>query len=246
MRGADDPGAPVFQKRHSPFVDGGGCGVIRRGRGIDVIGARLFLAVLLVMMATVMARADDEVADSPGAVRALEVGALVPDASALGCDGTRVRLSELLGGKRTLVVFYRGSWCPFCTSRLGELQFMRSQLGESGVDVVAVSPDRPEVLCRSRDELALRYRVLSDSNMELARAFRVAYRVSEEQRDRLARMGIDLEEASGQKHHQLPVASLFLVDTEQRVRFRYLSIHHREWLGERQILDVVTRTVAEE
>jgi peroxiredoxin len=201
------------------------------------------LAALLLVAPCVLAWAGAMVADSPREVTPLEVGELIPDASARDPEGQPVQLSALVGGRPTLIVFYRGGWCPFCTTRLGELQFMESRLLEIGVALVAMSPDRPEKLRRTRDELALRYRLLSDASMEIARGFGVAYQVTSKDRKRLEGMGIDLEEASGQKHHQLPVASLFLVDGDGKIRFRYLSVHHREWLNPEQLFEAARAAV---
>lgn len=45
------------------------------------------------------------------------------------------------GEKGTLVVFYRGLHCPICAKQLTELEQKLDQLGELGVNVVAVSAD---------------------------------------------------------------------------------------------------------
>ena len=44
--------------------------------------------------------------------------------------------------------------------------------------------------------------------------------------DRYKVYGIDLEDASGQKHHLLPVPSVFLVGTDGVIKFRYVNPDH--------------------
>ena len=63
--------------------------------------------------------------------------------------------------------------------------------------------------------------LLSDSQMNASRAFGIAFVVDEAQVRRLKRFKMDLEEASGETHHMLPVPSVFIVDREGVVRFVY-------------------------
>lgn len=88
---------------------------------------------------------------------------------------------------------------------------------------MAVSPDRPEELKRSVARLKLGYRLVSDSEARAALALGVAYRVSDALNLRLKGFGIDLEAASGNSHHVLPVPAVFIVDTHGRIQFQYAN-----------------------
>jgi peroxiredoxin len=46
-----------------------------------------------------------------------------------------------LPGEYTVVLFYRGSWCPYCNAQLRAFQRARDKLAESGAHVVALSID---------------------------------------------------------------------------------------------------------
>lgn len=52
-----------------------------------------------------------------------------------------VRLPQALGGKFGIVLFNRGSWCPFCTAQLRGFERVRDQLDELGAAVVSLSVD---------------------------------------------------------------------------------------------------------
>ena len=62
--------------------------------------------------------------------------------------------------------------------------------------------------------------------MEGARAFGIAFQVSDADYERYKGFGIDLEEASGETHHLLPVPSVFLVGRDRVIRFRYYNPDH--------------------
>jgi len=89
--------------------------------------------------------------------------------------------------------------------------------------VIAVSPDKPEELQAITKTNEIKYTILSDSEMKVARAFGIAYRVDLDTLKLLKQYNIDLEEASGKKHHSLPAPSVFLLDTEGKIKFEYVN-----------------------
>ncbi len=59
--------------------------------------------------------------------------------------------------------------------------------------------------------------------MLAAQAFQVAYRVDEDTLSALKKYGVDLEEASGENHHQLPVPAVFIAGTDGVIQFTYAN-----------------------
>ncbi|RKN33921.1 peroxiredoxin family protein [Micromonospora musae] len=56
-------------------------------------------------------------------------------------DGETLRVPDALAGGFGVVLFYRGSWCPYCNAQLRAFQRSLGKLAELGVKVVAVSVD---------------------------------------------------------------------------------------------------------
>ena len=110
---------------------------------------------------------------------------------------------------------------------MGQLQKIESNLTQLGYQILALSADRPEKLRASVEKHAVTYVLLSDAAMTAARAFGIAYRVDDASVGKLAGYGIDIEEASGQTHHMLPVPSVFLVAQNGKVVFTYANPDHR-------------------
>ncbi len=111
--------------------------------------------------------------------------------------------------------------------QLGQLQKIESSLTQLGYQVLALSADSPEKLQASVEKHALSYVLLSDASMAAARAFGVAYRVDDATLGKLVGYGIDIEEASGQTHHMLPVPSVFLVNRSGKIAFTYANPDYR-------------------
>lgn len=55
--------------------------------------------------------------------------------------GADLDLPESLAGDFGVILFYRGSWCPYCNAQLRAFQRARGKLAEAGIRIVALSVD---------------------------------------------------------------------------------------------------------
>jgi peroxiredoxin len=85
---------------------------------------------------------------------------------------------------------------------LDQLRDIELQLHDLGVQVICVSPDQPSKVRGTIERHNLNFLLLSDSQMTASQAFRIAYEVDDATLKVLAQHGVDLEAASGEKHHQ--------------------------------------------
>ncbi|MEM9172741.1 MAG: peroxiredoxin-like family protein [Pseudomonadota bacterium] len=166
-----------------------------------------------------------EVPDRAEDVQPLQVGDDAPTFTALDPNGAPVEFSA--EGNRSLLIFYRGGWCPYCNRHLQALRDVVPTLASAGVDVLFLSADRPEKLAESLSEQNLDYRLLSDASMAVSRAYGVAFRVDDETVEKYKGFGIDLEAASGYTHHQLPVPAVYLVDADGMIEFVHTNADYR-------------------
>ena len=177
------------------------------------------------------------VADRPEDVQPLTTGDRAPAPTLRDAAGSPTNLARAYGDRATVLVFYRGGWCPYCNTHLSELIEAEAKLLDAGFQILAVSPDRPAKLREAADDHGFSYRLLSDSNMQLARAFGLAFRVDDDTLERYDEFGIDLEDASGEAHHLLPVPAVYLIDRAGVVRFAYWNPDHRERLDGDDLLE---------
>jgi len=166
------------------------------------------------------------VPESADRVKPLSVGSDVPDVSVVQADGTSVNVRDLIT-QPTVLIFYRGGWCPFCNMHLGQLQEAHAELVKSGYQILAISPDLPAKLAESVEKGELGYTLLSDSSMAAAQAFGIAFRVDDATLEKYKGYGIDLEAASGESHHLLPVPAVFIAGTDGTVKFAYANADYK-------------------
>jgi peroxiredoxin len=171
------------------------------------------------------------VPDSPQQVQPLSVGVRAPIFAARTTEGA---LRTFLPGdyrKPTVVLFYRGGWCPYCNAQLSDLHLVEPKLRKSGFEIVFLSTDRPELLYTSLKATDIHYTLLSDNHLDAAKAFHVAYHVDDATLAKMREYGVDLEATTGTRQHELPVPSVFIIDTSGTIRFVYSNPDYKIRLG---------------
>ena len=103
------------------------------------------------------------------------------------------------------------------------MQAAEADLLNLGYQILAISPDRTPKLGESVEKGKLTYTLLSDSSMTAAQAFGIAFRVDDATLEKYKGYNIDLEAASGEKHHLLPVPAVFIVGTDGVIAFVYAN-----------------------
>jgi len=187
----------------------------------------LFAGVLISLYSFNSALAQDY-AQNAKEVNPLLISSEIPDVKLKNMDDETVRLKELVSQKPSILVFYRGGWCPYCNRQLSDLNEIEEQLYKIGYQLLAISPDKPEKLRTTLDKNELGYTLLSDSPMNVSKAFGIAFKVDQETIDRYKSIGLDLEEDSGYDHHLLPVPAVYIVNTDGIVKFNYVNPDYKE------------------
>lgn len=74
----------------------------------------------------------------------------------------------------TVLVFYRGEWCPFCQAYLRELDgTFRERVVAAGGRLVGVTSQSAEAAQAARENWGLHYDVISEPTNELAQSFQI-------------------------------------------------------------------------
>ena len=179
----------------------------------------LIIGTLLASMLCAAASSTDPVAPNAEAVVPLKVGDVMPLVTVRTAAGNPRSIGPAPLEKPTILVFYRGGWCPYCNRHMGALKEVEPDLLKLGYSLLFLSPDRPELLYSSLKDPTVRYTLLSDASMEAASAYHVAFHVDDAGMAQYKSFGVDLEAASGQTHHLLPVPAVFIMDRAGVIRF---------------------------
>ena len=120
-----------------------------------------------------------QIADKAEDISPLLIGEKIPDITLLSSAGKQETLAAITGGKPSILLFYRGGWCPFCNKHLAEIETIQDKILELGYQLIAISPDAPPKLIASGEKNKLKYGLYSDGNGAVAQAMGIAFKASE-------------------------------------------------------------------
>lgn len=178
--------------------------------------------------------------DAPEKAVSLPVGTKIPDVTVQDASGKDVSLRKLVGKEKTALIYYRGGWCPFCNKHLKEVQDIKGDIEAAGYQIVAISADTPDKVAEAVEKGAVDFTLLSDSSMEAARAFNLAFIVDEGTRERYKKMmNLDFADAQGNVHNSLPVPAFFLIDKNGKIAFEHHDADYKSRLSKEEILAAI-------
>ena len=154
----------------------------------------------------------------PEDISPLLTGEQIPVLSLPKSSGEMFDLNKSVSETPTILVFYRGGWCPYCSKQLAGLQEIEKNLTKMGYQVIAISTDSPENLTKTMDKEKLGYTLLSDADLSAAKRFGIAFK-SPKNYDKF------LPETSGGKNTDklLPVPSVFILNKKGNILFEYIN-----------------------
>ena len=143
----------------------------------------------------------------------LAVGSQLVDVDLLDVNGAPTTLFSTLGDKTSVVVLYRGEWCPFCSIALRTYQAeLVPALKQLDAHLVALSPQRPDGSLSTKEKNSLSFTVLSDPGNQLARQLGVVMAPSEAALAAQRSHGLDLAERNADGTAELPMPTVLVVD----------------------------------
>lgn len=166
-------------------------------------------------------------ASLPKASSAAETLTVAPDFQLPDQDGRQIALSNLTRGGPVLLVFYRGSWCPFCVSELKGLSGISEEMQRLGVRIVAVSVDPQRSAQQAAARLDLKFPLLSDAMRSAITSYGVVHR------------------GGGPNNEDIAIPSHFLISRDGHILWRHIAERLQDRPDPQALLKVVRERVKE-
>lgn len=208
---------------------------------------RLQLTSLLILFTSLQAFATSDtmpvkgIAETAEQVSPLLNGQHIPAAiQVTTSEGDTLSLGQVLNNKKTVLFFYRGGWCPFCNTQMGQLKKIENQLTKLGFQLIGISTDNVQDLQKSIDKHQLNYQLLADFNSVTSQAFGLAYYSSQKvTAGYLSKMDLKnplQKNKAGDKRLVLPVPAIYVIDSQGLVQFNYVNPNYKVRLHETLLL----------
>jgi peroxiredoxin len=189
----------------------------------------LFLSLpLLFVVANVQAQLPTKAEE----IKPLLIGQKIPAVTLKDAKGNSIDTKDILG-KKTVLVFYRGGWCPYCTAQLSGLHAIEQEVQGLGYQIVGVSPDSPENLSESAGKLGAGYTLLSDGEGALIKAVGIAFQAPEAYKKLIEKS------SKGFNKDFLPAPTVYVLNANQEIEFMYISPDFKKRLNGKMLLAVL-------
>ena len=170
-----------------------------------------------------------QIADLPENICPLLIGEKIPNTILHNDQGKAVETDDILA-KKTVLVVYRGGWCPYCNSQLSDLQDIENQILQLGYQIIAVSPDAPSFIKQTEGKKALAYQFFSDSEGVFSQALGIAYKKEKAKLDKFS---------EGKNPGFLPVPSVYVLNEKREIEFLYINPNYAKRLEGNLLLAVL-------
>ena len=159
---------------------------------------------------------------------------LLPDA-----NGKTVSLRDTLKQGPVVLVFYRGSWCPFCNAYLGTLKQNFELFKKAGAQLIAISPQVPDKSLEQLIITPLPFPILSDLDFDTIKAYNLYFELGPGLHRVYQRLGIDLDMYNGPGRLALPVAATFIINSDGLIHGGEAHLNYKERMEPAKILEVL-------
>jgi len=168
---------------------------------------------MLCLAFTSVANAQNAIANSAIDITPLLIGEKIPYITLKTPDNTDVNISDSFKKKKSVLIFYRGGWCPYCNLHLQAMAEAEKQILDLGYQIIAISPDAPEKIKITEETDKVKYTLLSDSKGELINAVGIGFEAPANYKS------IINVNSKGINTGFLPVPSVFVVNTKGEILF---------------------------
>jgi len=159
---------------------------------------------------------------SPG----LQIGSFAPHFTLKNAFGTKVTLSEELTNGPVVLVFYRGSWCPYCNLHLRVLQKNLPQFEKYGARLITITPQQPDKSAQQLKKDGYLFEVLSDLDNSVMQNYNLYFELPKELIDVYKKAEVDIENHNGKGRVGLPVPGSFVIDTSGIIRAMHVDTNY--------------------
>lgn len=171
--------------------------------------------------------------------KGLKVGERAPNFVLPNAFGNVISLFDCLKSGPIILKFYRGEWCPICNLDLREIQQYVNQFNEFNTKILAISVQKPDDALSITQKNELEFEVLSDSNQEVIKAYKLQFDPGKDYHQRR-----DLSVLNGDGSITLPVPATFVINQDFTVIACHVEANYTERMPPEEILKILKKNRA--
>ena len=170
-----------------------------------------------------------QIAEKAEAISPLLIGEEIPNVILHDVNNNEISTNSIFN-KKTVLIYYRGGWCPYCNSQLADIQDIEAEIIKLGYQVVAISPDSPKFLNQTLEDKELQYQLFSDSEGVFAQALGIAFKREKPKLNKYS---------EGKNPGFMPVPTVYIVNENAEIEFMYINPNYSVRLSGKMLLAVL-------
>jgi peroxiredoxin len=163
-------------------------------------------------------------------------GEPMPDFALPDHTGRLTTLAEFVEKGPVAVAFHRGHWCPYCRLNTAALADAYARAGESGGQIVAITPDRQRFAMALKQDSGAGFPILTDMDNGYALSLGLILHVGPELQQMMGSRGRNLPAFQGNDAWTLPIPATFVVGADGVVRARFIDPDFRQRMAIEDLL----------
>ncbi|MFT5756192.1 MAG: peroxiredoxin [Alteromonadaceae bacterium] len=188
----------------------------------------------------IMTNASETIANelpNPG----LKVGEKAPDFTLDNAFGETISLYDELKNGPVILVFYRGSWCPYCNMHLRALQQSLPVFTQHGARLITVTPQTPDKSSEQVKKEGYLFDVLSDLDNSVMKSYKLYFEPPKALIALYKKHGLNIEGFNGDGRNGLPVPGAFVIDTQGTIQAMQAQTDYKSRMEPQAILDALIK-----
>lgn len=140
---------------------------------------------------------------------------------------------------QSILVFYRGSWCPYCVNQLKLIQAEVISKLPKATKLIGISVDKPVIAKKMKRNHKITFPIVSNPSADLLKKFKITNKVSDELVAKYKNSyKIDIESDSGQTHHIIAHPAVYIIK-DGKITFADIHIDYKQRTPNDEILKAI-------
>lgn len=175
-----------------------------------------------------------------GLPQGLMVGDTVNNLPLQFLDGATEQLYQYSSEKPTVVLFYRGEWCPVCSRHLSNLTDSLALI-KIHANVIVVAPESKENMLKMAKDHP-EYTYVLDQDEQIMNSFDVIFNVTDQYQKKIKTLlATDIAKHNDKEGARLPVPATYIVDKDGVIHYRHFDFNYKNRASAREILEALDK-----
>jgi len=170
--------------------------------------------------------------------KGLQIGEEAPQITGASVDGQLINSKQILKGKKIVLIFYRGKWCPVCNKYLNNLNDSLSYITSKNTEVIVVGPETFDNAEKMVDKTKGDFVLVPDTSFKILADYDVLFHVTKKYQGKINTfLMTDIAKNNNQEEAILPVPATYIIGQDGKIKWRQFDYNYGIRASAREIIN---------